>query len=93
MMRRFDLPPAVIEMLARYRHLRDEQGFGWGEDAIPDMFRWARFSILAPAFDGFAHSGDWAGAVRAAIGDEVPSGLVLVTVAADGHTPRPNRPT
>jgi hypothetical protein len=26
-----DLPPAVIEMLARYRRMRAEQGVGWGE--------------------------------------------------------------
>src|SRR5919202_1705047 len=78
------LPPAVIEMLARYRRLRDEQGFGWGEAALPDFFRWARFSVLGPAFDEFAASGDWSAAVRAAIGDEVPAGLVLVTVGADG---------
>src|SRR5688500_17131141 len=78
------LPPAVIEMLARYRRLRDEQGFGWGEDALPDFFRWARFSMLGPAFDEFAASGDWSAAVRAAIGDEVPAGLVVVSLAADG---------
>jgi hypothetical protein len=78
------LPPAVIEMLARYRRLRDEQGFGWGEDTLPDLFRWARFSVLGPAFDEFAASGDWAAAVRAAIGHEVPAGLVVVSVAADG---------
>lgn len=34
-----DLPPAVIEMVARYRRLRAEQGVGWGEEAFPDMFR------------------------------------------------------
>src|SRR4051794_39605517 len=49
-----DLPPAVIEMFARYRRLRNEQGFGWGEDALPDLFRWSRFSLLGPAFDEFA---------------------------------------
>ena len=43
-----DLPPAVIEMLARYRRMRAEQGVGWGEEAFPDMFRWARFSRLGP---------------------------------------------
>ncbi|MCO1659534.1 hypothetical protein [Pseudonocardia humida] len=74
----------ATEMLARYRRLRDEQGFGWGEPAIPDMFGWARFSRLGPVFDEVAASGDWAGAVRAAVGDEVPPGLVLVAVAADG---------
>jgi hypothetical protein len=80
-----DLPPAVIEMVARYRRMRAEQGVGWGEDAFPDMFRWARFSRLGAAFDAMATSGDWAGAVRAAVGDEVPAGVALVTVAADGR--------
>jgi hypothetical protein len=79
-----DLPPAVIEMLARYRRMRAEQGVGWGEEAFPDMFRWARFARLGPAFAEFSASGDWAGAVRAAVGDEVPPGLALVTVGTDG---------
>ena len=79
-----DLPPAVIEMVARYRRMRAEQGVGWGEEAFPDMFRWARFARLGPAFDVFAASGDWAGAVRAAVGADVPAGLALVTVGADG---------
>ena len=79
-----DLPPAVIEMVARYRRMRAEQGVGWGEEAFPDMFRWARFARLGPAFDAFAASGDWAGAVRAAVGADVPAGLALVTVGADG---------
>ena len=79
-----DLPPAVLEMTARYRRMRAQQGVGWGEEAFPEMFRWARFSRLGPAFDEFAASGDWAAAVRAAVGDEVPAGIALVTVAADG---------
>ena len=89
------LPAAVIEMLARYRRLCDEQGFGWGEEAIPDFFRWARFSLLGPAFDEFAGTGDWSAAVRAAIGDTVPAGLLLVSigagggVSANGGPPRP----
>lgn len=79
------LPPAVVEMVARYRRMRAEQGFGWGEDALPDFFRWARFSRLGSVFDEFAASGDWAGAVRAAVGDAVPAGLVLVTLADGGE--------
>ncbi|MDN5859299.1 MAG: CehA/McbA family metallohydrolase [Pseudonocardia sp.] len=79
-----ELPPAVIEMLVRYRRMRDEHGFGWGEEALPDFFQWARFSRLGPAFDQFAATGDWAQAVRAAVGDAVPAGLVLVSIAADG---------
>jgi hypothetical protein len=78
------LPPAVIEMVARYRRMRDEQGFGWGEELLPDFFRWARFSRLGPAFEEFAASGDWAGAVRAAVGEQVPAGLALVRVTVDG---------
>ena len=31
------LPPAVIEMLARYRRMRDEQGYGWGEDGAAGL--------------------------------------------------------
>ena len=61
------LPAAVIEMVARYRRLRDEQGIGWGEDELPEFFRWSRFARLGPAFAEFAATGDWAGAVRAAI--------------------------
>ena len=80
-----ELPPAVIEMLARYRRMRDEQGFGWGEEALPDFFRWARFSRLGPAFAAFAASGDWSGAVRAAVGDQVPAGLVLVSITEGGR--------
>lgn len=79
-----NLPPPVIEMLARYRRMRDVQGFGWGEEALPDFFRWARFSRLGPVFDEFAASGNWSDAVRAAVGDDVPAGLVLVSVSADG---------
>jgi hypothetical protein len=79
-----ELPPEVLEMLARYRRMRAEQGFGWGEEALPEFFRWARFSRLGPAFEEFAATGDWAGAVRAAVGDEPPPGLVRVEVPGDG---------
>jgi hypothetical protein len=78
------LPAAVIEMLARYRRLRDEQGIGWGEDELPEFFRWARFSRLGPAFAEFAATGDWAGAVRTAVGERVPAGLVLIMVGGEG---------
>jgi hypothetical protein len=79
-----ELPAEVLEMLARYRRMRAEQGFGWGEEALPELFRWARFSRLGPAFEEFAATGDWAGAVRAALGDEPPPGTVRVEVAPDG---------
>ncbi len=80
-----DLPAEVIEMLVRYRRMRDEQGWGWGEQALPDFFRWSRFSRLGTAWDEFAASGDWGAAVRAAIGDgDPPAGVVVVTVGSDG---------
>ena len=56
------------------------------------MFRWARFSRLGPAFDEFAASGDWAGAVRAAVGDDVPAGIALVSIGADGELSCAHRP-
>jgi hypothetical protein len=80
-----NLPPAVIEMLARYRRMRDEHGYGWGEGVLPDFFRWARFSLLGAAFDEFAVSGDWSGGVRAVLRDGVPPGLVVVAIAAIGE--------
>jgi hypothetical protein len=79
-----ELPPAVVEMLARYRRLRAEQGFGWGEEALPEFFGWARFSRLGVAFAEFAASQDWAGAIRAAVGSDPPAGIVRVLVHADG---------
>jgi hypothetical protein len=78
------LPPAVIEMLARYRRLQAEQGYGWGETELPDLFRWSRFSLLGPAFDELAASGDWAAAVDAAVGDgDPPCGVVVVRLDGD----------
>jgi hypothetical protein len=91
-----DLPPPVIEMLARYRRLHDRQGFGWGEQALPDMFRWARFSLVGPVSEAAAASGDWPGAVRDVIGPDVPAGIVVVRVDdTDAVTVRvgPARPT
>jgi hypothetical protein len=80
-----DLPPAVIEALARYRRMRAEQGFGWGEEQIPELFRWARFARLGPVFAELSAGGDWAGAVRTAVGDRVPAGIVLVSIGAGGR--------
>ena len=80
-----DLPPAVIEALARYRRMREEQGFGWGEEQIPELFRWARFARLGPVFAELSAGGDWAGAVRAAVGERVPAGIVLVAVGPGGR--------
>src|SRR5215212_1936564 len=78
------LPPAVLEMLARYERMRREHGFGWGEEPLPEFFRWARFSRLGPAFAGFAASQDWRAAIRTAVGDDPPAGILRVLVAADG---------
>jgi hypothetical protein len=69
------LPAEVIEALAQYRQLLEERGWDWGRDHI-DLFRWVRFSQLGPVFDTFAATGDWAGAVRSLIGDQVPAGSV-----------------
>ena len=77
-----DLPSEVIEALARYRRLLDERGWDWGDEQLPDFFRWARFSLLGPLFEAF--TGDWAQAVRAVIGDEVPPGIVVLRVDEDG---------
>jgi hypothetical protein len=80
-----NVPPPVIEMLARYRQLQRMQGHGWGEDALPDMFTWARFSLLGAAFDEFAARGDWAQAVRAAVGEGKPEpGIIVVRLDGDG---------
>src|SRR3954447_15852111 len=79
------LPAPVVEMLARYRRWRDEQGWGWGEQqALPDFFRWARFLLLGQVFEQLAVAGDWGTAVRAAIGSSPPPGLVLVVVDGSG---------
>ena len=79
-----DQPPAVLEMLARYERMRREQGFGWGEEDLAEFWGWARFSRLGPAFADFAVSQDWAAAVRTAVGDHPPAGVVRILVAADG---------
>jgi hypothetical protein len=74
-----DLPPAVIEMLARYRDLQRRHGWDWGEESLPDSFRWARFSLIGPVMDRVGEDGDWAGAIRSVIGDgPVPAGIVVI---------------
>ena len=50
------LPAEVIEALAHYRRLLDERGWDWGDEQLPDFFRWARFSMLGPLFEGGACS-------------------------------------
>jgi hypothetical protein len=82
--RTLNLPAEVIEALARYRRLRDERGWDWGDEQLPDFFRWARFSLLGPVFEAVADTGDWASAIRSVIGDEVPSGIVVVRIDEGG---------
>jgi hypothetical protein len=88
-----DLPPAVIEMLARYRGLQSERGWDWGDDRI-EMFRWARFAALGDVFAAYGATGDWTRAVWDVVGTDPPSGVATVRVRADGVTVRcgPPRP-
>jgi hypothetical protein len=82
--RTLNLPAEVIEALARYRRLFAERGWDWGDEQLPEFFRWARFSLLGPLFDEFAATGDWAKAIRSVIGEEVPPGIVVVRVDEGG---------
>ena len=82
--RTLNLPAEVIEALAHYRKLRNERGWDWGDEQLPDFFRWARFSLLGPVFDAVADTGDWAKAVRSVIGRDVPAGIVVVRVDRGG---------
>jgi hypothetical protein len=75
-----DLPAEVIEAQARYRRLLDERGWDWGDEQLPDFFRWARFTLLGPVFEAVGETGDWASAIRSVIGDEVPAGVVVIGV-------------
>ena len=74
------LPAEVIEALAHYRRLLEERGWDWGDEQLPEFFRWARFSLLGPLFDAFAATGDWAKAIRSVIGEDVPRGIVVVRI-------------
>ena len=79
------LPAEVIEALAHYRQLLDERGWDWGDEQLPNFFRWARFSLLGPVFEEFAATGDWAKAIRSVIGRDVPAGIVVVRVDEGGE--------
>src|SRR4051812_42804716 len=81
--RNLDLPAQVIETLAHYQRLLDERGWDWGDERI-ELIRWARFGMLGDLFAAYGKTGDWAGAVREVIGDEPPSGIVVVRVTSDG---------
>lgn len=78
-----NLPAEAIETLAHYRRLLAERGWDWGGEQLPDFFYWERFSLLGNVLEAFAATGDWAGAVRAAIGDEVPPGVAVARVGDD----------
>jgi hypothetical protein len=86
-----DLPPAVIEMLAHYRDLQRRHGWDWGDEHLPDLFRWSRFQLLGPVLERAGADGDWAGALRSVIGDDVPAGIVVIRANARAGTgpPRP----
>jgi hypothetical protein len=75
-----NLPPAVIEALAHYRRLLEERGWDWGDEQLPDFFRWARFSLLGPLFEAVDDTGDWARAIRLVIGGDVPPGIIVVRI-------------
>ena len=79
---RLDLPPAVVEALAGYRRLLGERGFDWGDDRV-DLFRMARFALLADVYLEYAATGDWAAAIRAQVAAGVPRGTVLVRAGAE----------
>jgi hypothetical protein len=49
--RALNMPAEVIEALAHYRKLVDDRGWNWGDEGLPDLFRWARFSLLGPVFE------------------------------------------
>ena len=87
-----DLPPAVIDMLARYRGPFGRAGWDWGDERV-EMFRWARFSPLGDVFAAYGDTGDWPQAVRDVVGSDPPPGIVVVRVPKAGHVhcgpPRP----
>jgi hypothetical protein len=78
-----DLPAEVIEMVARYRALRAERGWDWGDDRPDDLFRWSRFRALGPVLEAYGETGDWAAAVRSVLGAELPAGIAVVAVGPD----------
>lgn len=80
-----DLPAPVIEALATYRRLRNERGWDWGGEALPQLFRFARFTRLGPLLEAVGETGgDWAAAVRTVVGETVPAGMVVVHVDGTG---------
>jgi hypothetical protein len=80
----FDLPGEVIETLAYYRRLLADRGWDWAEEGM-DFFRAMRFAQLSlPALFEYAARGGWAKAVVAAIGEDIPGGVVVVRIDEGG---------
>ena len=77
------LPPEVIEAVAHYRRLLDDRRWDWGDEQI-EGFRWARFAQLGDVLTAYSSTGNWAKAVRSLIGDDLPSGVVVVQVDEGG---------
>lgn len=92
-----DLPAPAIEALAWYRRLCDERGWDWGGEALPELFRYARFSRFGPLLEAVGDTGgDWAAALRTVVGGDPPAGVVVVHIDASsvpGVTAGPRRVT
>ena len=104
----FDLPPEVIEALAKYRGMLAERGWDWGDEQI-DFFRLARFSQFGPVLEEFRATGNWTSAVRNVIATSFHPELagetrfhrLLATMASEhddpgegsGRRPHPTRRT
>jgi hypothetical protein len=81
-------PPPVAAMLAAYRALRAERPNDWGEesdgyDRAQPYGRWLGNRLLAAVFS--MQADDWPATVRACLGDPLPAGLVVATLAGGGE--------
>jgi hypothetical protein len=82
------LPPPVAAMLAAYRALRAERPNDWGQESLgydraQPYGRWLGNRLLAAVFS--MRADDWPATVRACLGDPLPAGLVVATLAGDGE--------
>ena len=83
--RTFGLPAEVIEAQAHYERLRQERGWNWFGEDLPDVWRWVRFFVSTPAFEAPEGSDeDLGAAVRSLLAHQVPPGVVVVQIAPDG---------
>jgi hypothetical protein len=80
-----DLPPEVIETLAAYRRMLALRPLDWGDEQI-GFFQLMRFAQYGEVMDGFMSTGDVAKAVAATIADDVPAGIVGVSIDPDRTT-------